>query len=176
MVLLRVDQGRDTAADDVVGERLEHRREVTALPRLERLARDLHVLPRHAAPSIATTAGVTAPPFDELLAVTPAIRYVAFAAGQEVSMRTREDLASASAEESDRYEELLVNPTLLKLARQRGEIDCGGLRFLIVSYGNFHQLVLPLETGHVSIAFELESDPLEHLEAVRDVLDAGGLL
>jgi hypothetical protein len=133
-------------------------------------------LPRHDAPSIATTANVNEPPFKELFAVTPAIRYVAFAAGQEVSMRQREDLASASAEESDRYEELLVNPTLLKLARQRGEIDCGGLRFLIVGYGNFHQLLVPLATGHVSIAFELDADPLEHLSAVGDVLRARGLV
>lgn len=117
---------------------------------------------------------MTAPPFDELLAVTPAIRYVAFAAGQEVSMRQREDLATASAEESDRYEELLVNPTLLKLARQRGEIDCGGLRFLIVGYGNFHQLVVPLEAGHVSIAFELDADPFDHIAAVRRVLEGRG--
>jgi hypothetical protein len=114
--------------------------------------------------------------FKELFAVSPAIRYVAFAAGQEVSMRQREDLTSASAEESDRYEELLVNPTLLKLARQRGEIDCGGLRFLIVGYGNFHQLVVPLERGHVSIAFELDADPLEHLPAVGAVLRARGLV
>jgi len=91
-------------------------------------------------------------------------------------MRQREDLASASAEESDRYEELLVNPTLLKLARQRSEIDCGGLRFLIVGYGNFHQLLVPLATGHVSIAFELDADPLEHLSAVGDVLRARGLV
>jgi hypothetical protein len=119
---------------------------------------------------------VTEPPFNELFAVTPAIRYVAFAADQEVNMRQRDDLDSASATESDRFEELLVNPTLLKLARQRGEIDCGGLRFLIVGYGNFHQLVVPLRRGHVSIAFELDADPVDHLAPVRDVLEAGGLL
>jgi hypothetical protein len=113
---------------------------------------------------------VTEPPFKELFAVTQAIRYVAFADGQEVNMRKREDLASPSAEESDRYEELLVNPTLLKLARQRGEIDCGGLGFVIVGYGNFHQLVVPLHKGHVSIAFEPDADPLDHLAAVREVL------
>lgn len=89
-------------------------------------------------------------------------------------MRQREDLATASAEESDRYEELLVNPTLLKLARQRGEIDCGGLRFLIVGYGNFHQLIVPLEAGHVSIAFELDADPFDHIAAVRTVLEGRG--
>jgi hypothetical protein len=123
-----------------------------------------------------TTAGVSDYPFRELFGVSAAVRYVAFAVGQDVSMRRRDDLEGASSTESDRYEELLVNPTLLALARQRGEIDCGGLRFVIVGYGNFHQLVVPLHSGHVSIAFELDADPLEHLDAVRDVLDARGLL
>jgi hypothetical protein len=117
---------------------------------------------------------VAEPPFDELFVVTPAIRYVAFAAGQEVEMRQRGDLASASAEESDRYEELLVNPTLLALARQRGEIDCGGLEFVIVGYGNFRQLVVPLARGHVSISFELDANPLDHIAAVRAVLEGKG--
>ena len=91
-------------------------------------------------------------------------------------MRQRDDLEGASSSESDRFEELLVNPTLLILARQRGEIDCGGLRFLVVGYGNFHQLVIPLDSGHTSIAFELDADPLEHLTGIRGVLEARGLL
>jgi hypothetical protein len=115
-------------------------------------------------------------PFDELFAVTPAVRYVAFASGQDVGMRERTDLESASAAESDLYEELLVNPTMLTLARQRGEIDCGGLEFVIVGYGNFRQLVVPLRSGHVSIAFDREADPLQHLDAVRDLLGGRGLL
>ena len=116
------------------------------------------------------------PPFDRLFAVTPAIRYLAFADGQRVAMRQREGLEGASSSGSDRFEELLVNPALLTLARQRGEIDCGGLRFVVVGYGNFHQLVIPLDRGHVSIAFELDADPLEHLPAVRDVLEEHGVL
>jgi hypothetical protein len=113
---------------------------------------------------------VSEPPFDELFAVSPAIRYVAFADGQDVTMRQREGIEEASSSESDRFEELLVNPTLLTLARQRGEIDCGGLEFVVVGYGNFRQLVVPLDAGHVSIAFELDADPLDHVAAVRSVL------
>lgn len=60
--------------------------------------------------------------FDGLFDLTPAIRYVAFGSGQEVVMREREGLGGASSSDSDRYEELLVNPTLLTLARQRGEM------------------------------------------------------
>ncbi len=111
---------------------------------------------------------------DTLLELDPAVRYVAVGRGQSVVTRVRGGLAGASSAESDRYEELLVNPTLVTLARQRGEIDCGGLRFLLVGYGNFHQLVVPLADGHVSIAFELAADPLALLPAVRAVLDGRG--
>jgi hypothetical protein len=112
---------------------------------------------------------------DALLDLTPEIRYVACGSGQDTVMREREGLGDASSSDSDRYEELLVNPTLLTLARQRGEIDCGGLRFLVVGYGNFHQLVMPLPRGHVSIAFELGSDPIAHVPAVAEVLRDRGL-
>ncbi|HEX6048536.1 MAG TPA: hypothetical protein VFZ21_04685 [Gemmatimonadaceae bacterium] len=33
---------------------------------------------------------------------------------------------------ADRYEELIVNPTLITLTKQRGDIDCGGLEFLVI--------------------------------------------
>jgi len=60
---------------------------------------------------------------EAVFAVSPAIRYVAWGRGQDVRLTQRADLAGASSSESDRYEELLVNPTLLTLARQRDEID-----------------------------------------------------
>ena len=62
---------------------------------------------------------------------------------------------------SDRYEELLVNPTLLKLASQRGNIDCGGLDYILVRYGNFFQFVLPESWGHVSVCLEANTDPIQ---------------
>jgi hypothetical protein len=107
---------------------------------------------------------------EDVFAISPSIRYVAVAEGQQVSMRSRPDLHNASTSDSDRYEELLVNPTLLTLTTQRGNIDCGGLRYLIIGYGHFHQLVVPSATGHVSIAFELDSNPVDHLQAVRRVM------
>ena len=107
---------------------------------------------------------------DDVLAVSPDIRYVASARGQHVQMRSRRDLHNASSSDSDRYEELLVNPTLLTLATQRGNIDCGGLRYLIVGYGHFHQLVVPSPAGHVSVAFELGANPAEHLQAILRVI------
>src|SRR6185312_16010601 len=107
---------------------------------------------------------------DDVFAISPDIRYVAAAHGQQVQMRSRPDLHNASSSDSDLYEELLVNPTLLTLATQRGNIDCGGLRYLIVGYGHFHQLVIPSPAGHVSIAFELHANPADHLQAILGVM------
>jgi len=79
----------------------------------------------------------------------------------------RSDLSGASASESDRYEELLVNPTLLTLVKQRGAIDCGGAHYVIVRYGNFYQLVIDLGDGHVSVCLELAANPIEYADRVR---------
>jgi hypothetical protein len=111
--------------------------------------------------------------FDAVFAVSPAIRYVAVGRGQDVQLRERPGLADASSGESDRYEELLVNPTLITLARQRGDIDCGGLDYLVVAYGSFFQLVLPVEDGHVSVAIERSQSPTELVEAIREAIAAG---
>ena len=55
-----------------------------------------------------------------ILAISPAIRYVGVRRGREVVLRQREGLRDPSSSESDRYEELLVNPTLLTLASGGG--------------------------------------------------------
>jgi hypothetical protein len=99
------------------------------------------------------------------------VRYVAVANGQDVYLRQRADLVAASASESDRFEELLVNPALLLLTRQRGDIDCGGLRYLAVRYGNFFQVVVPRpDGGHVSVAVQPDAEPTRIAEAVSDML------
>ena len=104
---------------------------------------------------------------DALFNLTPEVRYVAVYRHGELSLRQRPDLSLASAPDSDHYEELLVNPTVLTLTRQRGDIDCGGLDYVVVRYGNFFQFIVPIEGGHVSVAFEPEADPIGH---ARDVL------
>ena len=108
-----------------------------------------------------------------IFAVTPAIRYVALYRGGKLTSRQRDGLAGASASESDRYEELIVNPTLLTLARQRGNIDCGGVRFVIIGYGNFLVLVIDLPDGHVTVGFELDSNPLDYFAAIRALCEDG---
>jgi hypothetical protein len=106
-----------------------------------------------------------------LFEASPSIRYVAlYQAGRLISEQ-RQVVAGASAAESDRYEELLVNPSLLTLAKQRGDIDCGGLRFLIVAYGNFFQLVRAYEDGHLSVCIELSANPVEQEAIIRSVVD-----
>ena len=111
---------------------------------------------------------------EDVFAISPNIRYVAVAHSQQVQMRSRPDLHNASSSDSDLYEELLVNPTLLTLATRRGNIDCGGLRYLIIGYGHFHQLVVPSAGGHVSVAFELGADPADYLQAILGVLARHG--
>jgi hypothetical protein len=104
-----------------------------------------------------------------IFAASPQVRYVAVYGEDGLHSQARGDLSGASNAETDRYEELLVNPTLLKLATQRGNLDCGGLRFLVVAYGNFYQLIRPLRSGHLSVCVERAADPV-HVAALIEPL------
>lgn len=99
------------------------------------------------------------------------VRYVALYRNGKLDLEQRDDLQSASSSESDKYEELIVNPTLLTLARQRGNIDCGGASFVVIGYGNFQQLVIALNDGHVSVAFEKTAHPQGFVEQIRSICD-----
>lgn len=107
------------------------------------------------------------PTLQELFDLSPAVRYAAVYQRGEVQSGLSRSLANASASETDRYEELLVNPTLLFLAGKRGDLDCGGLRHIVVAYGHFDQLVIPMIDGHVSIALERGSDVVAIASSVR---------
>lgn len=109
---------------------------------------------------------------EAIFGLGPHIRYVAFGDGQDVETHRRPGISGASEATSDCYEELLVNPTLLTLARQRGELDCGGLRHLIVGYGNFNQVVVPDGSGHVSVCVELGTDAEDVARQVADLIAA----
>jgi hypothetical protein len=95
---------------------------------------------------------------DDFFALSKDIRYVAIYSNGHLTTDARADLRNASATESDKYEELFVNPALLKLTTQRGNLDCGGLDYVVVRYGNFFQLVIPAADGHYSICFEPHAD------------------
>lgn len=97
---------------------------------------------------------------DWIFSISSDIRYVAIYWDGELETRVKDDTEGASSSESDKYEELIANPVMLKIATQRGNIDCGGLEFLIVRYGNFFQCIFLTSYGHVSICIEKNADPL----------------
>jgi hypothetical protein len=97
----------------------------------------------------------------EVLAVSPDVRYVAVYHDGRLASGERPGLAGASSSESDRYEELIVNPAILTLVRQRGNIDCGGARFVLIRYGSFYELVVPIAGGHLSVGLEAASRALD---------------
>ena len=108
-----------------------------------------------------------------LFAANPDIRYVALYRSEQLVSASRPGLKQASSAESDTWEELIVNPTLLTLTRQRGNIDCGGCRYLLVRYGNFFQLVMPLSDGHLSVCIEPHADVAAVVRLVEEA--AAGL-
>ena len=97
---------------------------------------------------------------NKIFSLSQNVRYVAIYRDGKLEMKSKGGTAGASGSESDRYEELLVNPTLLTLAAQRGNIDCGGLEYLIIRYGNFFQFLLPTPWGHVSVCIDKDTDPV----------------
>jgi hypothetical protein len=98
------------------------------------------------------------------------IRYIAVYDNDDLVIKQRSDINNASSGESDKYEELLVNPVLIKLASQRGNIDCGGLEYFIIRYGNFFVLLFPLGNGHVNIGIEPDSNPFSFIEPINTLL------
>jgi hypothetical protein len=95
----------------------------------------------------------------EAFEISDRIRYIAVYDNDGLSMKQRDDIGNVSSNESDKYEELLVNPVLIKLASQRGNIDCGGLEYFIIRYGHFFVLLIPCRNGHVNIGVEPDTNP-----------------
>ena len=98
---------------------------------------------------------------EDIFKISDYIRYVAIYRDGQLKKDSKSDTVGTSSSESDKYEELLVNPTLLKLATQRGNIDCGGMDHILIRYGNFYQLIWAESWGHVSVCIELNADPLD---------------
>ena len=108
---------------------------------------------------------------DEIFAVSDDVRYVAIYRDGQLETKSKGGTQGASSSESDRYEELLVNPILIKAASQRGNSDCGGLDYLLVRYGNFFQFVLPASWGHISVCIEKSADPIAIGQKVMAILE-----
>ena len=97
----------------------------------------------------------------DVFALDPRIRYVAVnRKGAIAELAQSVGHPSFNPAETDRMEELLVNPVALELFSRRGNLDLGGVRFLIVRYGLQYQVILPWPGGHVSVGVEADGDPV----------------
>jgi len=97
-----------------------------------------------------------------LFRLEPKIRYVAVnQGGRIVEMEQSPSHPTNNPHETDRMEELIVNPAVLDLTTRRGDIDMDGLRFVIIRYGTQYQLIMPYLDGHLSIGIELQDDPVK---------------
>jgi hypothetical protein len=102
------------------------------------------------------------------------VGYVAMTSGQEVLLRILPDVVTTTTRESNFFEELLVNPTLLTLAGQRGGLDCGGLDHIAVGYRDFTQLLVRMRDGHASIGISRRADARGVARRVHEVLGRHG--
>jgi len=110
---------------------------------------------------------------EKIFAVSKSIRYVAIYANDKLISSERPGMENTSSSESDKYEELIVNPTLLKLVTQRGNIDCGGAQYVIIRYGSFFEFVMPIKSGHVSVGMELNADVMKIIPAIQNLVATG---
>lgn len=108
---------------------------------------------------------------DKIFALSPGIRYVAIYADEKLVSSERPGIGNTSSSESDKYEELIVNPTLLKLVTQRGNIDCGGAQYVLIRYGSFYEFVKPIQNGHLSVGIELKADLLNIINAIQELVN-----
>jgi hypothetical protein len=106
-----------------------------------------------------------------ILSLSDEVRYIAVYTDGKLVSSAREDLQNASSSESDKYEEFIVNPTLLKLVTQRGAIDCGGAEYVLIRYGYFFVFVKPIATGHISIGIQLTGNPITLIPQIEDLLN-----
>jgi len=110
---------------------------------------------------------------DALFALSPQVRYVALLRGRDLLLKERPGIGQASAAETDRYEELLVNPAVLNLLSRRGEIDCGGLDHVWIRYGNFWTGLFLTPDGHVNVGLEPDAVPTDFVHRIRGALARG---
>lgn len=95
------------------------------------------------------------------------VGYVAVENAGRVAMRLHQRIETATTEETNFYEEYLVNPTVIGLVGRRAALDCGGLRYVAIGYGDFIQVLAPLAGGgHVSVGVAKGRD----VEAFGDAL------
>ena len=107
---------------------------------------------------------------EKIFAISKDVRYVAIYEDGKLISSERPGISNTSSSESDKYEELIVNPTLLKLVTQRGNIDCGGAHYVIIRYGSFFEFVKPTANGHVSVGIESTADLMNVVTAIQGLV------
>ena len=108
----------------------------------------------------------------DLLALDESVRYAAVNRGGAIEeMLQSDEHPSFNPPETDRLEELVVNPVGLELFARRGNLDLGGVRFLVVRYGLQFQVILPIPGGHLSIGVDESGDPVSIAERVLALLE-----
>lgn len=106
-----------------------------------------------------------------LFPVDPMIRYVAVNRGGEiVEMEQRPGLRTVNPVESDRMEELIVNPIVLEAVRRRGNLDLDGVGWVLIRYGKLFEALFPYDGGHASVGIELSADAAEVARRVAETL------
>jgi len=107
---------------------------------------------------------------EKISQISDTIRYVSIYQDNNLESWQRADLNKPSSSDSDKYEELLVNPTILKIAKQQGDIDCGGLDFVIIKYGSFFQLIREIKNGHISICIDKKDNPISLEKEIKNLI------
>jgi hypothetical protein len=101
----------------------------------------------------------------------PGIRYLAVnQEGEIVEMEQR--LPTHNPAETDRMEELLVNPTILEMTKRRADLDLDGISYIIIRYGLQYQAVFNYRNGHVSVGIESDSDAVGVVTKILEHLDS----
>jgi hypothetical protein len=107
---------------------------------------------------------------EQVFSLSDDIRYAAVYYRGKLGSVSKPNTGASRWWDSDKYEELIVNPTLITLLRQRGNIDCGGIHYVVIQYGNVTQLVHPIKGGHISVGFERKSDYIRVIPKITKLL------
>lgn len=99
----------------------------------------------------------------------PGIRYVAVNQGGEI-VEMEQSLPSHNPVETDRMEELLVNPTVLNITKRRGDLDLDGIRFVVIQYGLQYQAIFDFLDGHVSVGVNCAANVVAIAKRIREHL------
>ncbi len=107
---------------------------------------------------------------DQVYSMSDHIRYVAVYYHGKLQSVSKPGLARLNLWDLDKYDELIVNPTLITLLRQRGNIDCGGIRQVIIEYRDIVQFVHPINGGHLSVGFAPLTDYTRFIPKITKLL------